>query len=174
MTIENLNSAEYDGFFENYLKVLPKNIGLLRLLEQGKQETTTYFKSIPTDKLMFSYAEAKWTPKEILLHLVDTERILAYRALRIARRDRTELEGFNENDFATASNANMIAIHDLLEEYLHVRNATISLFKNFSHETLKLTGIANAKEISVGAIGFILAGHELHHLKIIEERYLKS
>ena len=107
----------------------------------------------------------------MLEHLIDTERIFQSRALRIARMDKTELPGFNENEYVESARSNQIALDKLLTDYNSVRQASISLFSNFSDEELKRTGIANGQTISVLAIGFIIIGHPTHHFKILEERY---
>ncbi len=106
------------------------------------------------------------------LHLIDTERIFCYRALRIARNDKTNLPGFDENDFARNSKANKRTLQELTEEFKAVRQATLSLFRSFDAEDWIKTGMASNSEISVRAIGFILAGHAIHHQRIIKERYL--
>ena len=116
--------------------------------------------------------KGKWTPKEILLHVIDTERIFSYRALRISRSEKAELSGFDENSFAQNSNANNRSIEDLIDEYITVRTATISLFKSFPETIMKNTGIASGKPLSVVAAGYIICGHEIHHVNIIKERYL--
>lgn len=131
-----------------------------------------FYKNIADDKLGLSYLPNKWTIKEVLIHVIDCERIFAYRALRIARNDKTSLPGFDENSFTKevyASNRTLISI---LKEYTTVRNATISLFESFNEEQMLRVGIASDKTISVRAIGKIIMGHELHHIQVIKERYL--
>ena len=128
--------------------------------------------SISFFKHEFRYAEGKWTIKDIILHLIDAERIFAYRALRIARNDNTALPGFEENDYVVAANANNREYESLLAEYETVRNATISLFETFSSEDLLRLGTASNNSVSVRAIGYIMLGHELHHKNVILERYL--
>jgi uncharacterized damage-inducible protein DinB len=127
---------------------------------------------LPAEKLTFRYAEGKWTIKEILVHLIDDERIYAYRALRFARQDQTELPGFEQDDYALHSGANERDIHDILKEFATVRAATISLFEGFDREALLRTGIADGKIMSVRAAAYHIAGHEMRHLNIIKERYL--
>lgn len=128
---------------------------------------------MPIEKQNYRYAEGKWTPKDILLHLVDAERIFAYRALRIARNDKTALPGFEENDYVIEAKAEERSMSSLLEEYSEVRKATISLFLNFGEEVLKRLGEASNCSVSVRAIGYIILGHEKHHVDVIFERYLK-
>lgn len=118
------------------------------------------------------YAEGKWTIATILQHIIDTERIMAYRSLRFARKDATPLAGFEENDYANATLDSTQTIPALLEELKVMHVSTLLMFNGFSEEALLQTGLANGKEVSVAALGFITAGHQLHHLNVIEQRYL--
>ena len=118
------------------------------------------------------YAPNKWTVKDIIQHVIDTERILCYRALRFARNDRNELPGFEENSFAENTTANNRSIKDMLDEFAIVRKGSIALFNNFNDEMLNRSGKASGREISVLALGFVLTGHQIHHFNIIKERYL--
>jgi hypothetical protein len=124
------------------------------------------------DKFDYRYADGKWTIKEIIQHIIDTERIFAYRALRISRNDQTPLPGFDENDFANNTTAQTRGLQDLLTEFSAVRHSNLLLFKSFSDEQLLRVGIASEHSISVRAIGFILIGHQKYHQKVFEERYL--
>jgi len=117
------------------------------------------------------YAPGKWTVKDILQHLIDTERIFKYRALRFARNDKTLLPGFDENIYADVSGANNRSLDDLLNEYSFVRQSAIALFSSFHKKMLNSAGVCFDKNISVLSIGFVLAGHPLHHLNVIKERY---
>ena len=127
---------------------------------------------MPPDKLTYRYAENKWTIKEILVHIMDDERIYAYRALRIARNDKTPLPGFEQDDYVPFSKANQRSLASILREYKTVRQATVSLFTSFNMEDLLRIGTANDHPVSVRALAWHIAGHELHHLNIIKERYL--
>jgi len=117
------------------------------------------------------YAPGKWTVKEVIQHTTDNERVQAYRALRIARNDKTPLPGYDETVFASNVNPSLRTLNDLLEEFAFVRKSNIILFKNINEDRQKLTGLCNNVEISVLALGFVLVGHQLHHAKIISERY---
>ncbi|MBS1536944.1 MAG: DinB family protein [Bacteroidetes bacterium] len=117
------------------------------------------------------YAPQKWTIKDILQHLIDTERIFAYRAVCFAREDTTILPGFDENRYALSANATLREVEDLLEEIQLVRDSTIALYNSFSNEMMMREGISFNKKISVLAIGFVISGHAIHHLNIIKERY---
>ena len=124
------------------------------------------------DKFDYSYAEGKWTIKEIIQYIIDTERILSNRALWFSRKDSTPLAGFNENEYVMHSNAKNRNLQDLLSELSSVRQATLALYKSFSQEQLKGIGTASDQEISVRALGFVIIGHQKHHQKVFQERYL--
>ena len=170
--MKNLQSNEFAPYYENYIKLVPEQ-DIIKGLTKQKEEMLHFFKSIPVFKHEFRYAEGKWTIKDIILHLIDAERIFAYRALRIARNDNTALPGFEENDYVANVATNSVEILDLLEEFILVRKSTIKLFESFSPEMLAAKGIASGNEISVLAIGFIISGHTIHHQNVITERYLK-
>jgi len=119
------------------------------------------------------YAEGKWTVNQIIMHLIDTERIFQNRALRFARKDKTNLPGYEENDYAAVARSNDRNVESLLEEYQITRLSTVSFFSNLNNEELSRTGTANGIEISVLAIGFLLVGHPIHHFNVIRERYFK-
>ena len=132
----------------------------------------SFISNISSEKLEYRYAEGKWTIKDILLHLIDAERIFAYRALRIGRGDKTPLAGFEENGYVINANANSRSVESLINEFQLVRKSTLELFQNFSEEQLAYLGTSSDNIISVRAIGFIISGHQNHHLKVIVERYL--
>jgi len=167
----SIHSSEHHPYFKAYLDQLEER-PLIEALTEGAIETNRFFRDLPESKHEFQYAESKWTPKEILLHLIDAERAFSYRALFIARTDNANLEGFDENTFAKNSNANVRSMADLLKEYNSVRAATINLFESFSDETLARIGKANGNTFSVRVAGFLTCGHEIHHRKVIKERYL--
>ena len=167
----SIQSSEHHPYFKTYLDQL-EEVPLIEALANGASETNQLFRSLPEHIHEYRYDENKWTPKEILLHLIDAERAFYYRALFIARSDNANLEGFDENTFAKNSNANERNISDLLREYNSVRAATINLFESFSEETLKRVGKANNNTFSVRVAGFLACGHEIHHQKVIRELYL--
>lgn len=119
-----------------------------------------------------SYFPGKWTLNELLQHMIDTERIMCYRALTFARQDLIELPGYNEDMYATLSDANQRFINEMIEELVSVRISTYYLFKSFSPEVINTVGKANGNDISVKSLGFIILGHELHHFQVIQERYI--
>jgi uncharacterized damage-inducible protein DinB len=166
-----LSNQEYSSFNATYINAL-EEVSLIEGLEKGLSQMVSFISAIPVEKLEYQYAENKWTIKDILLHLIDAERIFGYRALRIGRGDKTPLVGFEENDYVPNAAANNRTLESLLEEYKFVRNATLCLFTNFSTEQLQYLGTASNHTISVRAIGFVISGHQNHHLRIIHERYL--
>lgn len=168
----HLNNNEFSEYYGYYIS-LNTSENLIQNLENQLQVTADFFKSIPSEKLEFQYEVGKWTPKDILQHIIDSERIFAYRALRFARFDSVNLPGYEENDYAEVANANGRTIDDLIEEYKIVKLASIHLFKSFTEKMLLNIGQANNAPASVRAIGYIIAGHEIHHINIIKERYLK-
>lgn len=171
MKVAELQTNEYAPYFSTYLQLVD-DLELIDGLETTIQDFETFLIHIPQEKQEYSYAPGKWTIKDIMQHLIDTERILAYRALRFARKDQTPLSGFEEDDYAQTAFANQRSFLDLMEEYKAVRKATLFLFASFSEEQFKQIGMASEKNISVMALGFIIIGHQLHHQKVIRERYL--
>ncbi|MCC9138308.1 DinB family protein [Pontibacter silvestris] len=165
--------TEYDAFFKNYVEGAQTE-DLLYGLEASGSYITGYFRELPEEKLNYHYAPGKWSIKEILVHLMDTERIFAYRALRFARHDETELSGFDQDRYIVPAKAAVRAIASILQEFIAVRLATIELFRNFDEEALSRTGIGSGKRVSVRALGYSILGHEIHHLKLIKERCLKQ
>lgn len=166
-------TGEYPAPYAHYVEMANTN-DLLRALKNNKSKFVKFFNSIDPAIWIYRYAEGKWSVKEILLHMIDSERIFSYRALRFARNDKTELPGFNENLFAPNSNADKRTAKDLISEYEAVRNATISLFKTFEGEVAVRSGVTNGVKISVRSLGYAILGHELHHINVIKERYLKK
>ena len=168
-----LLKSEYDPFYEVYVsKALKLNNSIVESLVISSELFFEVLSQVPKDKELFAYAENKWTIKELVSHMIDTERIMAYRALRISRNDKADLLSFNENDFVLHANANEIPFEDLLKEFSLVRKATILMFKSFNDELISRVGKASGSDLSVKALGYILSGHVLHHLNIIKERYL--
>ncbi|WP_281225194.1 DinB family protein [Flavobacterium aquiphilum] len=173
MRSDQLPVNEYSKFNATYIQAL-ENVELFEELEISLHDFIKFVQNIPMDKFDYSYAEGKWTIKEIIQHIIDTERIFAYRALRISRNDKTPLPGFEENDYAANTDAKSRSIQDLLSEFSAVRHSNLLMFKSFSDEQLRRIGTASNHKISVRAIGFILLGHVKHHKRVFEERYLNS
>ncbi|MGK4567904.1 DinB family protein [Flavobacterium sp. 3HN19-14] len=162
---------EYAAAYAGYIQVL-ENVHLIEELEISQHDFIRFVQNIPMDKFDYRYAEGKWTIKDIILHLIDAERIFAYRALRFARKDKTPLASFDENEYVDNALANNRSVQDLLSEFATVRQSTLALFKSFSAEMLSETGTASGKEMSVRALGFVIIGHQKHHQKVYKERYL--
>lgn len=172
MNIKDLKSNEYASFYGGYINQVSDEYTLVEELEISVHRLVKFVREIPMDKFDYRYAEGKWTIKDILQHLIDAERVFAYRALCFARNDKTELPGFEEDDYVLEANANRRSIQDLLTELLIVRQSTLALFKTFSNEQLLRIGIASNNPMSVRALGFVIIGHQNHHQKVFEERYL--
>ena len=171
MTKEQLNTNEYIAYYQVYID----NAGELDLIEGLKQNgeaTISFLESLPEDKYDFAYADGKWTIKELVQHIIDTERVFTFRALSFARKDKTNFPGYDQDEYGVTSDANKRSKQSLLEEYKALRQSTVALFENFTDEMLLQIGYASNNDISVRAIGFILIGHENHHCQIIKERYL--
>jgi uncharacterized damage-inducible protein DinB len=166
-----LNLETIPTFYKGYVKLVthPDVIQALRI---SGYRTMEIIHSIPEAKSDFRYADGKWTIREVLCHMLDAERIFTYRALRFARNDKTALSGFDENAYAAHLNAEGRSLAQIGDEMEHLRTATVDLFKSFTPEMLTRKGTANNNELSVGALGIIIAGHETHHGKVLKERYL--
>ncbi|WP_445712110.1 DinB family protein [Flavobacterium sp.] len=166
------NQNEFAPFYANYVNksMFVKNI--VEGLKAQEEEIVSFFKNIPENKHEFRYATGKWTIKDILLHLIDVERIFAYRALRISRNDTTLIPGFDENEYVDNANATTRSLENLIEEYILVRKATIALFSSFTEEQYMRIGNASNNSVSVRGLGYIILGHEKHHILVIQERYL--
>ncbi|HEX9151224.1 MAG TPA: DinB family protein [Flavobacterium sp.] len=171
MKTDQLPIDEYSEFNATYVKAAG-NVEMIDELEICLHDFIRFVQNIPMDKFDYRYAEGKWTIKDIIQHIIDTERIFAYRALRISRNDKTPLPGFEENDYVDNTNADDRNIQDLLAELSAVRHSNLFLFKSFTEEQLKRIGTASNRSISVRAIGFIIIGHQKHHQRVFQERYL--
>ena len=161
---------EFSPFYATYIDTVSENA--LGELEYQVTSFPEFLKLIPDDKAYFAYAEGKWTIKEVVGHIIDTERIMAYRALRIARKDQTPLPGFEENEYVANASFNDRSLESLSEEFAAVRRSNVYLFKHFSAEQFGQMGTASGNPVSVRALLYITVGHLNHHRRIIEERYL--
>ncbi|MGX1930325.1 DinB family protein [Flagellimonas sp. 2504JD4-2] len=171
MLVSELSPSEYNPFYHNYVQSVGEG-PLLSELEKGRDELISFLETIPESKMDFAYAEDKWTLAELLVHIIDAERVFQYRALRFARNDKTALAGFDQDIYVPQSNAGARTMKNMLEEYKVVRESTLVLFRSFDEEALKRIGVASGSEMSTRAMGFVICGHQAHHLKIIRERYL--
>ena len=165
--------GEYAEFYAKYVARVPTG-DITALLRDQLADTRNLLRGVPPGEADRGYAPGKWTIKEVVGHLCDAERIFAYRALRIARADRTPLPGFDENEFVATASFGERDLGHLLEEFTLLRNSTIALFRGLPHEAWPRRGVASDNEVSVRAIAAIIAGHELHHREILETRYLNA
>jgi uncharacterized damage-inducible protein DinB len=164
-------SDEYAPYFEQYVSLVPEGDVVARL---GQQLDTTLrlLRAIDEDQANHRYAPDKWSIKEVIGHLIDAERIFAYRALRISRGDATPLAGFEQNDYVPNANSDARELADLAAEFACVRQSTLHLLKSLSDEAWLRRGVANDNEVSVRALAYMMAGHEAHHVQVIKSRYL--
>jgi uncharacterized damage-inducible protein DinB len=166
-----LNLDTIPPFYKGYVKLVEQP-DVIQALRISGYRTMELIHSIPEGKADFRYAPDKWSIRQVLCHMMDAERIFGYRALRFARNDQTPLSGFDENAYARYLNAEIRTLTQIGEEMQHLRTSTVDLFMSFTEEMLKRKGTANNNELTTGAIGIIIAGHETHHVKVIRERYL--
>lgn len=157
-------------FYQRYVERV-KSYEMLEALQIVNQQTLAVIKNIPEAKGDYRYESGKWSIKELLCHMMDAERIFAYRALRFARNDKTELQGFEENDYAPEANAHGRSVQQLSNEMQRLRTTTLDLFVSFTPVMLARSGKANGTEVSVLNLGYIVSGHEAHHLAVLKERY---
>ncbi len=171
MKTSQLKAHEYNPYYKAYIEALGE-VDLMKTMRKQVENYPQFLESIPKDKLTYSYAEGKWTVAEILVHVLDSERVFQYRALRFARKDETPLPGFDQDVYVPSSGANQRSLKSIVEEYKAIRNSTLALYESFDEAILKRKGIASNAAMSVGALGFIICGHQKHHRNIIRERYL--
>ncbi len=173
-TIDFPLADAYGPSSASYIQLVKRDIPILRQLEQNGQRMIDLFSSLPSDKLFYRYAKNKWTLKELLVHLIDDERIYAYRALRFARGDHHVLPGFDQETFNHFAKANERELTNIVAEYISVRNATITLYNGLPEEALDRKGSTDEFQASVRALLFHIVGHELDHLQIIYDHYLRE
>jgi hypothetical protein len=164
-------SSEYAPYYDRYISKVPEG-DIIAILERGLNEALTFIRNTPEARGTHRYAEGKWSIKEVIGHIIDGERVFAYRALRFGRNDKTPLPGFEQDDFIKGAAFDKRTLKDLAEEYEHVRRSTISLFAGLEPEAWDRRGPANDDEVSVRGIAYIIAGHERHHLEVLKEKYL--
>lgn len=163
-------SNEFAPYYSTYIDTVSDNV--MGELEHQAISFPEFLSSIPQDKAYYAYAEDKWTLKQVVGHVVDTERVMAYRLLRISRNDQTPIEGFDENMYVENACFNDRTLGSLAEEFASLRKANMYLYKSLTADQLAYMGTANNLPVSVRALLFILAGHVNHHRRVIEERYL--
>lgn len=165
--------GEYAPFYERYISLI-QGEEILQTLDDQRRQMLLLLSCRNEKDGDFRYAPEKWSVKEVLGHICDTERIFAYRALRFSRADATPLSGFEQDDYVRNGPFGQHPLSDLIEEFIAVRRATISLFRNLDEAAWIRRGIANKNEVTVRALAYITAGHELHHRRILEERYFAA
>src|SRR5579862_8478333 len=163
--------TEYDPYYWKYIDLVPDG-EIVNTLDSQIHDTLSLLRNLSEEKAGQSYAPGKWTIKEVIGHMIDTERIFAYRALCIGRNDKTPLPGFEQDDYIAGTNFNARPLASLIEEFSCVRSASIHLFKPFTETEWLRRGTANGKEISTRALAYNIAGHELHHVGILKSRYI--
>ncbi|MFN7936801.1 MAG: DinB family protein [Bryobacteraceae bacterium] len=166
------DASEYAVYFGRYISQVEGD-DLLQALDAEMAKTQALLGGLSESQALHRYADGKWSIKEVIGHLIDAERIFAYRALRYARLDRTELHGFDENAFVDNARFDSVSLADLLKEFALVRQANILFFHQLNEEEWSRTGVANGNRMSVRALAWTIAGHEVHHRRILEERYLR-
>ncbi|HRP90670.1 MAG TPA: DinB family protein [Edaphocola sp.] len=171
--IKKPHFTEFALYYEQYINLISEDKSVLDQLKTSSKELVNLLKSLQEDQLLFQYAPEKWTIKDILMHMIDVERVFVYRAMCFARGDKRAIPFFDENEYAVQAEASKVNIKKLLKEYVACRNLTLSFFSNLNAQQLKRTGIASNFTMSVNACAWIILGHELHHRNIISELYLK-
>jgi hypothetical protein len=169
--LERPSPSDFVPYFRQYIDKVPAG-DVLAILESQIEETVAALGALSEEKALHRYAPGKWSVKEIVGHLADSERIFAYRALRFARGDATALPGFEQDDYVAPSGADQRSLADLLGEFAAVRRASLCLFRGFDGAAWARRGVASGNEFAVRAFPFIVAGHERHHLAVIRQRYL--
>jgi hypothetical protein len=169
-TIARPQSGEYAPYYDRYISLVPGE-NILDTLDQQRRQTMMLLCGRDDEDGDFRYAPDKWSAKEVLGHVCDTERIFAYRALRISRADATPVEGFEQDAYVRNGPFAQRPLADLVEDFIAVRRATLSLLRNLDEVAWSRRGLANKNEVTVRALAYIIAGHELHHRKILEEKY---
>jgi DinB family protein len=163
--------GEFLPYYERYIALVPEG-DVLSTLEAQMTETQSLLRALPASSSTYRYAPGKWSVNEVIGHLIDSERIFAARALRFARNDATPLPGFEQDDYVRNSKFDAYPVAELASEFDSVRRATVFLFRHLEEPAWMRRGIANNAEVSVRALAYIIAGHELHHREILRSRYL--
>lgn len=162
---------EYLPYYEQYVGLVGEE-SIIEILTKQLTSTTELLSDIPEQQSNYRYAEGKWTLKEVIGHISDNERVMAYRLLRIARGDQTPLAGYDQDEFMCGSSFQEWTLSQVIEDYISVRKATLTLLRGLSEEAWQRIGTANDAPISARALAYIIAGHELHHWKVIQDKYL--
>ena len=172
-TIDRPEATEYPVYHERYISLVPQG-DIIRTLEDQLHTTLELLHDIPETKEDWRYAPGKWSTREVVGHIIDTERIFAYRALRFARGDQTPLPAFEQDDYVRRGSFDDCKLSDLAREFGYVRQGNLCLFRHLRGEAWQRSGVASNTEVSVRALAYIIAGHELHHINILKTRYLST
>ncbi len=173
VTIARPQPGQYAPYYDRYISLV-EGEDILATFDRQRREMMLLLSGRNEEDGDFRYAPDKWSAKEVLGHICDTERIFAYRALRVARADATPMEGFEQDDYVRNCPFAQRLLSDLVEDFIAVRRATLSLFRNLDEAAWSRRGVANKNEVTVRALAYIIAGHELHHRNILEERYFSA
>lgn len=171
MNIPKPNPEHIPSYYQTYTSKVEGN-DLLQCLGQGEMTTYKLFAELPAAMADFRYSPNKWSVKEMLLHLIDSERVFLYRALRFSRLDPTPLPGFEQDDYVVPSGAGERSMDSLLEEYQTSRQSSLAFFASLTPKQWEFMGTASEVSMSAASIGFIICGHEIHHSKVLLERYV--
>lgn len=167
----NLLEADFATYFKNYIAMVEEE-EVLKALKKSTKQFKKLLQQINEENAHYRYAEGKWSIKEMILHIIDTERIFNYRALCFARNEQQALPGFNHDEYVKYSNADNRTLKSLRKEFFAVRKTTYLLFKSFDEAMLQKEGVMNGNKLSVLGIGFVIAGHQQHHINVLNEKYL--
>ena len=162
---------EHIEYYGHYISQVPDG-NIVEMLTKQLPETVAFLRSIPEDKIDFRYAPGKWTPRQIVGHLSDGERVFQYRAWRFSRGDTTPVPGFDENHYVDHAPFEKIGMNDLIDEFEQMRKASVHMFANMDEAAMSRRGVANGAEISVRAIAWVIGGHVTHHMRVLREKYL--
>ena len=165
------NKGEYNPYYETYVSKVPEG-DIIDILEAQKKAFEDLLDGLTEEKMDYRYAEGKWSIKELLMHIIDSERIFAMRALCFSRGEKQELFGFDQDQYMANTDYSHRQKHDIISELIVVRNGSIHLFKNLKEDQTEMSGIASNSVVSVRALAYIIAGHAEHHFQILKERYL--
>ncbi len=169
-TIARPEAGEYAPYYDRYISLVA-GTDILATLDTQRRQTMLLLSGRDESEGDFRYAPDKWSAKQVLGHVCDTERIFAYRALRIARGDQTPLPGFEQDDYVKNGPFAKAPLAEIIEDYIAVRRATLTLLRNLDEAAWTRRGVASKNEVSVRALAYMIAGHELHHRRILEEKY---
>ena len=169
--MERPSQKEYAAYYNGYISLVP-NGNLLQILEKQNEQFCEFLAQVDEHKADFRYAKNKWSIKEVIGHIIDVELVFLYRALRISRKDKTNIPGFDQDNYVTNSTFSDVSLSDLVEQFYNLRKTSIAILSSFSDKMWKQKGKANSQTVSVRALGYIMAGHVIHHMKVIHTKYL--